>query len=325
MKSCSSLCLLLLVVPLGFARGDSKSDAARMASAFREKTAIQGEPTVPFHLSANVHATINEPIDGTYILYWAGIDRWREAIVLGDYNEITVRSGDQKWTDRNLAFPPYVVGQLRDLVGLVKRSYLPKQEKIKKVRNPKGQEQLICAEFEASGSSREDCFDKASGLLKTTSTRGVEEGKTKEYADYRAFGSKEFPRLLRLKEGNKQRLEVQVEILAPQEADETKYAGLPGRDPIRTCQDMKAPKAVYAPDPEYSSEARKANLEGISTLWLQIGADGKIMAAAVVRPLGLGLDEKALSAVRTWKFEPALCGSVPVQSEVAVEVHFHLR
>ena len=40
--------------------------------------------------------------------------------------------------------------------------------------------------------------------------------------------------------------------------------------------------------------------------------------------LGLGLDEKAIEAVRLWKFEPARKNGQPVAVQINVEVDFRL-
>jgi TonB family protein len=44
----------------------------------------------------------------------------------------------------------------------------------------------------------------------------------------------------------------------------------------------------------------------------------------VVRGLGFGLDQKAIDAVRNWKFNPALKDGRPVDVQISVEVEFHL-
>jgi len=44
----------------------------------------------------------------------------------------------------------------------------------------------------------------------------------------------------------------------------------------------------------------------------------------VARPLGMGLDEKAIEAVRTWRFEPAKKDGQPVPVQMNVEVSFRL-
>jgi len=59
-------------------------------------------------------------------------------------------------------------------------------------------------------------------------------------------------------------------------------------------------------------------------LWLVVDSNGRPRDIRVVRSLGLGLDEKAIEAVRTWKFEPARKAGLPVAVQVNVEVTFRL-
>jgi len=87
---------------------------------------------------------------------------------------------------------------------------------------------------------------------------------------------------------------------------------------------VSAPRAVYSPDPEYSEEARKAKYQGIVMLWLIVGADGRPREIRVMRSVGMGLDEKALEAVRTWRFDPARKDGHPVSVQINVEVSFRL-
>jgi protein TonB len=87
---------------------------------------------------------------------------------------------------------------------------------------------------------------------------------------------------------------------------------------------VSAPKAVFSPDPEYSEEARKAKYQGTCVLWLIVGPDGRPRDVRVTRTLGLGLDEKAVEAVRQWKFDPAMKDGKPVAVQISVEVSFRL-
>jgi periplasmic protein TonB len=88
---------------------------------------------------------------------------------------------------------------------------------------------------------------------------------------------------------------------------------------------IQAPQAIYKTDPEFTEEARVAKHQGTVLLWLIVGADGKPRDIKVVRPLGMGLDQKAVESVRQWKFSPALKGGKPVAVEVRVEVAFTLH
>ena len=102
------------------------------------------------------------------------------------------------------------------------------------------------------------------------------------------------------------------------------HGGGVGGGAFRVGGGVSAPKAIYAPDPEYSEEARKVKHMGTVVLWLVVGPDGKPRDIKVLRTLGLGLDEKAIEAVRNWRFEPAMKDNKPVAVQINVEVNFHL-
>ena len=87
---------------------------------------------------------------------------------------------------------------------------------------------------------------------------------------------------------------------------------------------VSAPRALYAPDPEYSEEARKAKWQGTVVLWVIVGPDGHPRDIRIQRSLGMGLDEKAIEAVRQWKFDPAKKDGQPVAVQINVEVNFRL-
>lgn len=59
-------------------------------------------------------------------------------------------------------------------------------------------------------------------------------------------------------------------------------------------------------------------------LWLVVDAQGDVKQETIVKPLGLGLDERALRTVRTWKFKPSTRNGTPVPVRVMVEVSFKL-
>jgi periplasmic protein TonB len=87
---------------------------------------------------------------------------------------------------------------------------------------------------------------------------------------------------------------------------------------------VSAPRPLYDPDPEYSEEARKAKYQGSVVLDVTVAADGRPRDLRVVRSLGMGLDERALEAVRRWRFDPAMKDGRPVAVRVSIEVAFRL-
>ena len=81
---------------------------------------------------------------------------------------------------------------------------------------------------------------------------------------------------------------------------------------------------IHKVEPEFSEEARKAKYQGEVVLSIEIAVDGTPRILRVVSGPGLGLDEKAVEAVRQWRFKPAYRDGRPVDSTAMVEVHFHL-
>jgi TonB family protein len=85
------------------------------------------------------------------------------------------------------------------------------------------------------------------------------------------------------------------------------------------------PICLYCPIPQYSDEARKAKYQGTVVLQVTITTDGRAINISVVKGPGLGLEEKAIEAVKGWKFKPAVGPSGrPVPTIVPIEVTFRL-
>lgn len=87
---------------------------------------------------------------------------------------------------------------------------------------------------------------------------------------------------------------------------------------------VSAPRPLFAPDPDYTEEARKAKYQGTCVLWMVVGPDGRPRDIRVARSLGLGLDEKAIEALKQWRFEPGMKDGKPVAVQISVEVSFRL-
>jgi TonB family protein len=87
---------------------------------------------------------------------------------------------------------------------------------------------------------------------------------------------------------------------------------------------VSAPVAIYKIEPEYSEEARKAKFQGTVVLSIIVDEQGLPRNFKVVKPLGLGLDEKAVEAVQKWRFSPAKLNGKPVPVQATVEVNFRL-
>jgi len=82
------------------------------------------------------------------------------------------------------------------------------------------------------------------------------------------------------------------------------------------------PRQVFSPRPEFTSAARNAHLWGTCLIGAIVKTNGHTSHVRVLDSLGMGLDEKAIAAVKRWKFKPAMQDGKPVPVEIQVEVYF---
>jgi periplasmic protein TonB len=97
-----------------------------------------------------------------------------------------------------------------------------------------------------------------------------------------------------------------------------------GGGPKRIGGGVSAPVVIYQVDPEFSEEARKAKFMGVVTVNLWVDEKGNPTHVRVLRGVGMGLDEKAMDAVKQYKFKPAMEGGKPVLVELNIEVNFQI-
>jgi len=81
---------------------------------------------------------------------------------------------------------------------------------------------------------------------------------------------------------------------------------------------------VLPPVPIQQVQPESATMkEGTAILAMVVGVEGKVHDVQVVRSLDIALDQKAIEAVRRWKFSPARMNGLPVAVQIDVEINFH--
>jgi len=98
-----------------------------------------------------------------------------------------------------------------------------------------------------------------------------------------------------------------------------------GGGPFRPGSGITAPELVHEVKPDYTEEARRRGLGGDVVLEIVVRSDGRVGTIRVVQGLGGGLDQRAVDAVRQWRFTPARRQGTPVDVIVEVAVEFRLR
>ena len=84
------------------------------------------------------------------------------------------------------------------------------------------------------------------------------------------------------------------------------------------------PERIHHVDAEYTWAARKAGIEGVVVLELEIDAEGRVRDPVVVKGLGYGLDEAAIEAAWQWRFKPAMEDGRPVATPYHATINFRL-
>jgi protein TonB len=87
---------------------------------------------------------------------------------------------------------------------------------------------------------------------------------------------------------------------------------------------VSAPVPIYEVEPEFSEEARKAKFMGVVTVNLIVDSKGMPQNVHVLRGVGMGLDDKAVEAVKQYRFKPAMEAGKAVAVQLNVEVNFQI-
>ena len=98
-----------------------------------------------------------------------------------------------------------------------------------------------------------------------------------------------------------------------------------GGGPYRPGSGIDPPSLLREVKPSYTDEGRRQGVEGDVLLEIVVRRDGSVGGVKVLRRLGAGLDQKAIDAVRQWRFSPARRMGAPVDVIVEVAMEFKLR
>jgi TonB family protein len=98
-----------------------------------------------------------------------------------------------------------------------------------------------------------------------------------------------------------------------------------GGGPFRPGTGIDPPVVMREVRPTYTEEGRRRAIEGDVVLEVVVLRDGRVGSVRTLRSLNAGLDQKAIEAVRQWRFSPARRQGTPVDVVVEVSVEFKLR
>jgi TonB family protein len=94
--------------------------------------------------------------------------------------------------------------------------------------------------------------------------------------------------------------------------------------PMHIGGSVAPPKVVDSVNPDYTPAARRLKMSGNAQVYLWVEPDGTPSHLAIMRPIGLGLDEAAMEAVSKYKFAPAMQNGKPVKVDLYMDVNFQI-
>lgn len=101
--------------------------------------------------------------------------------------------------------------------------------------------------------------------------------------------------------------------------------GTAGVGPMWLDGNILPPQKVYAPQPRYTEDARKARIQGVVILQAVIDVVGNVTRVKILKGLPEGLAESAMETVKEWRFKPATLDGEPVPVYLNLTVSFSLQ
>lgn len=264
----------------------------------------------PFQLDVDFTAQFNVPAHGHLTIKWKSKDQWWSEVSVSGFEQTTIRNGQMEHTVRNLGFTPNRVSQLFSLVEpLVLSEFVAKKQ---------NGVSPTCVQAHRKGFDRDMldiCVDPAShNLLSEDWRRFDQKSIREEFADYIEFSGIRYPRKFELLENGGGAISANVTSVHKIAFDPALLVAPKGAIERRRCPGMKPPGVIYRPAPTPPSSGSGGNTSAAVTIL----TDGSVGNVHVIDSGGKNIDDRAVEALKKWKFKPAMCGSEPVVADIMV-------
>jgi TonB family protein len=328
----STLLSLLLLSATATAKKRGDEEAVQFLDQVRESIDIRAAGSPPFILHARVEAA---PLErggpsavGSLVLTWLSPLQWREDIGFPGFTQMRIAGQGKLWTTRSVGFEPVRVNQLDGLMDLRSQWTLRPKELVTgpKVRKRSGVS-MKCVEIRGSMEAGRELCAHADTLLplRTAPLSSTQPAAASyEYADYIRWGSSQFPRVMRVYEGSNLVVDAHAELSSAPEMDPSRFLPQAQATEWDWCDNAQPPRLLSTVAPQYPDAERRNQQVGMVSVYVVVGTDGSLHNPAVARSAGRNFDTATLASVRQWRYQPAMCGSIPVPTETIIDVRYTL-
>jgi hypothetical protein len=300
----------------------SKKDAKKMIQQAAAATQL-GTPGAPFHLFAKFKYTLqNDTRDGTYELFWAAPNRFREEFHMGEVTETDVATGSKLFIERSSKALPLPLWRIRQVFRAPVGILVGDDPEVKKVYSDKSTGQWrTCADVNYEYARNQVCFDPATKLV-TRGAGGIygrEAPSEFRAAEFEAIGGKAIPRKLSLRSLG-ETIEIEVSALEPQNSfGDSVFVASPKAEGHDWCAEAATKGKTKFPHPPLVwgvPPPPMAPRGDFSAYYILVGRDGQV---ANIIPLRYGPDDanrRLMGFLHDTKFPVRRCGDMPIDYEI---------
>lgn len=304
-------------------RAEALMERARHLSDIRAKNA----PAFRLKATFSFVGKDLENTQGTYTEVWVSTSQWWRETVVNNLRRVEVGGTNRRWLLDNTQDFPDTAARLPALMKLFPSATL-RFDFQSVVDSTKEMTSSECAITKpgSSGDKYAFCFEKKTGALLEKVSPEIRPTNAVRYSCFygmfRKFGEFWFPREMGCFEDKHRKLETKVvDISAEPSPDTELFKPPPGATERAECLGTSVPPSpVSAPGPlrPLGGEDRHAQV----LLSLIVDRNGKPQDLRVRRSAGTDFGQRALDAVRRWKFKPGTCDGEPIPMEINVETDF---
>lgn len=280
-------------------------------------------PGAPFHLFAKFKYTLDrEPRDGTYELFWAGPNRFREEFRMGLITETDVATGSKLFVERSSKALPLPLWRIRQMLRSPVGSLAGEDPDVKKAYSDKSSGPWrVCADVKFEYSINQVCFDPATKLV----ARGVggiygrQAPSEFRVNDFQSLSGKAIPRKLSLRSLG-ETMEIEVTVLEAQNSfADSVFIASPKAEGRDWCAEAASKGKTKFPHPPLVWGVPPPPMSppgDFSAYYLLIGRDGQV---ANVIPLRYGpedMNRRLMGFLHDTKFPIRQCGELPIEYEI---------
>jgi TonB family protein len=266
-------------------------------------------------------------VEGTYTEVWVSRSKWMRETNVKNWRRIETAGLTRLYRLDNETNFPAQASRLSSLTEIFPSAAQP-LEYASISDSPATNARAQCAVTEPDTSNLKSafCFEKKNGLLLKKIVPEIRPRNVVAYScEYNSFHkvlNRWFPYEINCYEDRHLRLSARIVEISPEPSpDPALFAAPQGAIELGNCPSkLQPPHAVSTPEPTAPPSSHGQGSEVV--LSVVVDEKGQPQNVQVASSGGATFDEKAIKALRQWRFKPAICNGEPMPAQMNVEFDF---